>query len=156
MAEIDTSLPADLEKLVHSFFDRIPFNLLLGIRIDSLASDKVHMSLPMREDLIGNYYRGILHGGAISALIDVCGGAMAMIGAWEKQQDLPASERMQRLSKLGTIDLRVDYLSPGKGQLFTCDSSLLRIGNKVAVVRSHLHSDSGALVAAGTGTYLCG
>jgi uncharacterized protein (TIGR00369 family) len=81
---------------------------------------------------------------------------MALIGAFERHQHLPAPERMARLAKLGTIDLRVDYLRPGRGQAFTATAVLLRSGNKVAVVRTELHSDDGTLVAVGTGTYLCG
>ncbi|MCF3989746.1 UNVERIFIED_CONTAM: thioesterase family protein, partial [Pseudomonas aeruginosa] len=82
--------------------------------------------------------------------------AMALIGALERHRELPGHERMARLSKLGTIDLRVDYLRPGRGRTFTAHAVPLRSGNKVAVVRSELHSDDGTLVAVGTGTYLCG
>lgn len=149
-------LPDDLIKTVHGFFNRIPYNRLLGIEIDEVRPDCVAMSLAMRPDLIGNYTQGILHGGAISSLIDVCGGAMAMIGAFEKHAHLSIEERTMRLSKLGTIDLRIDYLRPGRGEQFVCTSVPLRSGNKVGVVRSELHSNDGTLIAVGTGTYLCG
>lgn len=43
-----------------------------------------------------------------------------------------------------------------RGQRFTACASLLRSGNKVAVVRSELFNEEGLLVAVGTGTYLCG
>ena len=81
---------------------------------------------------------------------------MALIGAFERHAHLSVQERMIRLAKLGTIDLRVDYLRPGRGEHFICTSSLLRSGNKVGVVRSELHSNDGTLIAVGTGTYLCG
>ncbi|HIQ53162.1 thioesterase family protein [Halopseudomonas pachastrellae] len=149
-------LPDDLIKTVHGFFNRIPYNQLLGIEIDEIRPDCVAMSIRMGPDLIGNYTQGILHGGAISSLIDVCGGAMAMIGAFERHAHLSLQERMVRLSKLGTIDLRVDYLRPGRGEQFVCTSVPLRSGNKVGVVRSELHADDGNLIAVGTGTYLCG
>ncbi|WJN59858.1 thioesterase family protein [Pseudomonas sp. SO81] len=149
-------LTAELRDAVTSFFQRIPFNQVLGIRLEELSVDKVVMSLPMKPELIGNFVQGILHGGVISSLLDVAGGAMALIGAFERHQHLPANERMARLAKLGTIDLRVDYLRPGRGQAFTATAVLLRSGNKVAVVRTELHSDDGTLVAVGTGTYLCG
>jgi len=92
----------------------------------------------------------------ISSLLDVCGGAMALIGAFANHQHLPAAERMSKLSRLGTIDLRIDYLRPGRGQRFTATALPLRAGNKVAVIRMELHNDEGVLVAVGTGTYLCG
>jgi acyl-coenzyme A thioesterase PaaI-like protein len=70
----------------------------------------------MKDDLIGNFLQGILHGGAISTALDVTGGAMALVAAWQrlKDRDVPSSERPKTLSKLGTIDMRVDFLQPGK------------------------------------------
>ncbi|MFI8481971.1 thioesterase family protein [Pseudomonas sp. NPDC078700] len=149
-------LTDELEQAVKSFFQRIPFNNVIGIEIDQLSCEQVLMSFAMKDELIGNFIHGILHGGVISSVLDVAGGAMALIGAFERHQHLSSSERMARLSKLGTIDLRVDYLRPGRGQRFVASAVLLRSGNKVAVVRSELHSDDGTLVAVGTGTYLCG
>ncbi|WP_137886427.1 thioesterase family protein [Pseudomonas sp. 2FE] len=149
-------LTAELQQAVSSFFQRIPFNQVLGIQLGELSPERVVMSLPMKPELIGNFVHGILHGGVIASLLDVAGGAMALIGAFERHQHLPSAERMARLSKLGTIDLRIDYLRPGRGQHFTAQAVLLRSGNKVAVVRSELHADDGTLVAVGTGTYLCG
>ncbi len=149
-------LTAELQQAVSSFFQRIPFNQVLGIQLDELSTQRVTMHLPMKPELIGNFVHGILHGGVISSLLDVAGGAMALIGAFERHQQLSSTERMAKLSKLGTIDLRIDYLRPGRGQHFTATAVLLRSGNKVAVVRSELHSDDGTLVAVGTGTYLCG
>ena len=149
-------LTAELQQAVSSFFQRIPFNQMLGIELDELSTQRVTMHLPMKPELIGNFVHGILHGGVISSLLDVAGGAMALIGAFDKHQHLSSAERMTRLSKLGTIDLRIDYLHPGRGQRFTATAVLLRSGNKVAVVRSELHSDDGTLVAVGTGTYRCG
>ena len=149
-------LSPDLQQAVASFFQRIPFNQVLGIELDELSSERVTMHLPMKPELIGNFVHGILHGGVISSLLDVAGGAMALIGAFDKHQHLPPAERMSKLSKLGTIDLRIDYLRPGRGQRFTATATPLRAGNKVAVIRMELHNDEGVLVAVGTGTYLCG
>jgi uncharacterized protein (TIGR00369 family) len=149
-------LTPELREAIGHFFARIPFNQVLGIEIDELSSTRVTMHLPMRPELIGNFVQGILHGGVIATLLDVAGGAMALIGACERHAGLPAQERMARLSRLGTIDLRIDYLRPGRGQLFTAHAVPLRAGNKVAVVRSELHNEDGVPVAVGTGTYLCG
>ncbi|NQD96554.1 thioesterase family protein, partial [Pseudomonas sp. CrR25] len=143
-------LTAELQQAISSFFQRIPFNQVLGIQLEELSPERVVMTLPMKDALIGNFVQGILHGGVIASLLDVAGDAMALIGAFERHQHLPSAERMARLSKLGTIDLRIDYLRPGRGQQFTARAVLLRSGNKVAVVRSELHSDDGSLVAVGT------
>ena len=149
-------LTEDIQQAVRAFFTRIPFNQFLDIEIDELSLERVTMHLPMKPELIGNYVQGILHGGVIATLLDVTGGAMALIGAMDRHQHLSTHERMSKLAKLGTIDLRVDYLRPGRGQRFTACASLLRSGNKVAVVRSELLNEEGLLVAVGTGTYLCG
>jgi acyl-coenzyme A thioesterase PaaI-like protein len=96
----------------------------------------------MKPELIGNFVQGILHGGVISPLLDVAGGAMALIDAFERHQHLSAGERMSKLSKFGTIDLRIDDLRHGRGQRVTDQAVLLRSGNKVTVVRTELHADT--------------
>lgn len=99
-------LTQELQQAVSGFFQRIPFNRMLGIQLGELSPQRVTMHLPMKPELIGNFLHGILHGGVISSLLDVAGGAMALIGAFDKHQHLSSAERMARLSKLGTIDLR--------------------------------------------------
>ena len=141
-----------------NFLEQIPFNKVLGLRPTKLTHDYCEFKMQMKDDLIGNFLQGILHGGAISTALDVTGGAMAMVVAWQrlKEHKVPASERPKALSKLGTIDMRVDFLQPGKGKEFTISSTLLRIGNKVAVTRMELKNESEEVIAVGTGTYLCG
>jgi uncharacterized protein (TIGR00369 family) len=141
-----------------NFLEQIPFNKVLGLRPTKLSQDYCEFKMNMKDDLIGNFLQGILHGGAISTALDVTGGAMAMVAAWQrlKNQDVPSSERTKTLAKLGTIDMRVDFLQPGKGKEFTIGATLLRIGNKVAVTRMELNNEKGDLIAVGTGTYLCG
>ena len=55
-----------------------------------------------------------------------------------------------------TIDLRVDYLRPGRGERFTATSTLLRAGNKVAVARVELHNEAQVYIASATATYMVG
>lgn len=141
-----------------NFLEQIPFNKVLGLKPTKLSQDYCEFKMKMKDDLIGNFLQGILHGGAISTALDVTGGAMAMVAAWQrlKEQKIPSSERPKTLSKLGTIDMRVDFLQPGKGKEFTVGATLLRIGNKVAVTRMELKNEKDELIAVGTGTYLCG
>ena len=139
---------------VEAFFQRIPFNQVLGIRIDELSGDRVVMSLPMKPELIGNFVHGILHGGVISSLLDVAGGAMALIGAFDKHQHLSQQERMQRLSKLGTIDLRVDYLRPGLSHHFDLRAEVLRLGSRVATTRMEFFGADGKLLSTGSAAYI--
>ena len=141
-----------------NFLEQIPFNKVLGLKPIKLSQDYCEFKMNMKDDLIGNFLQGILHGGAISTALDVTGGAMAMVAAWQrlKEHKVPQSERPKTLAKLGTIDMRVDFLQPGKGKEFTIGATLLRIGNKVAVTRMELKNEQDQLIAVGTGTYLCG
>jgi len=152
----DVALDPQIEYAIHDFFDRIPFNQLLGMKVGYVGRDRIEVTMPMNSQLVGNFIHGILHGGVISSILDVAGGCMAVLGAFERSKELPEKERNRMLSKIGTIDIRIDYLRPGKGNMFTASARLLRTGNKVAVARMELHNDSGELLALGTGTYLCG
>ena len=74
----------------------------------------------------------------------------------DKMKDKPTEEIAKRIMKTGTIDLRVDYLRPGRGKFFRATSSIMRAGNRVAVTRMELHNDKDLLIAVGTGTYIVG
>lgn len=141
-----------------NFFEKIPFNNLLGLTPTQFSHDRCEFRFDMKDDLIGNWVAGILHGGAISTALDVTGGAMAFIATWQRmnENNVPLSQRAQKMARMGTIDMRIDFLKPGKGKEFTASASLLRAGNKVAVTRMEFHNEEGVLIAAGTGTYLCG
>jgi uncharacterized protein (TIGR00369 family) len=81
---------------------------------------------------------------------------MAAMGLVQKNPQTHPQEFIDKLARLGTIDLRIDYLRPGRGQLFETSARILRAGNKVAVARMELHNEEGTLIAVGTGTYLIG
>jgi uncharacterized protein (TIGR00369 family) len=148
---------AKLLASIHEVFaEKIPFNKVLGLDVVSLAGESPVLRFAMRPELVGNYMRGNLHGGVISSVIDVCGGLTAFLGLQKKLRDEPIEERLQRFARIGTIDMRVDYLRKGEGEFFVASGSVLRRGNKVAVVRTELVNDQGLLIAAGTGTYLVG
>jgi uncharacterized protein (TIGR00369 family) len=60
----------------------------------------------------------------------------------------------ERFAKIGTIDMRIDYLRPGLGDYFIATGYVLRAGNKVAVTRMELHNHERQLIAVGTGAYV--
>ncbi|MBS1254566.1 MAG: hypothetical protein MAG581_00361 [Deltaproteobacteria bacterium] len=136
--------------------ERIPFNQLIGIKIETLDLDSLGIRFEMRSELIGNFMRGNLHGGVISSVLDVTGGMVAWTGIMKKMEGQSFEEIAQRFAKIGTIDLRVDYLRPGLGNYFIATGTILRSGNKVSVTRMELHNDSNTLIAVGTGSYLVG
>lgn len=138
------------------FEERIPFNRLLGLEILSLEPDKPVLKIENRKELVGNYTRGILHGGVISATLDTAGGLAAYLGVLQRDREESPEDRRKKLSRLGTIDLRIDYLRSGRGERFLASAHILRTGNRVAVTRMELHNDEGVLIAVGTGTYIVG
>ena len=136
--------------------DRIPFNKLIGMKIDNLDLDNIKIRFEMRPELVGNFMRGNLHGGVISTVLDVTGGMLAWTGIMKKMEGSNFEEITERFAKIGTIDLRVDYLRPGLGKYFVATGSTLRAGNKLSAIRMELHNDEGLMIAVGTGSYLVG
>ncbi len=144
-------------RVVRDYFEvQIPFNRLLGLEIGELAAERVELRVRMRPELVGNSFFGILHGGVTSAVLDVAGGLIAMVNVVESMDDISDDAFRRKLTRLGTIDLRVDYLRPGRGELFTATARVIRKGNKVAVTRMELHNELGEEIALGTATYLVG
>ena len=142
------------ERIRDIFDNKIPFNRFLGLRVHSLEAERSKIRFDMREELVGNYIRASLHGGVISAAIDVTGGLAAFMGLHRKLAGEPLEVKLEKFSRLGTIDLRIDYLRPGIGRTFETTGYPLRTGNKVAVTRIELTNDTGQLIAVGTGAYV--
>ena len=151
-----TVLETQMEFLRNMYEQKIPFNRLLGFRVETVKTGFVSVRFDMQEDLIGNWVYGILHGGVISSVLDATGGLTAAASILEKMQDKSAKEIEQRISRIGTIDLRVDYLRPGRGEYFRATGTIMRAGNKVAVTRMELNNHKDLLIAVGTGTYIVG
>ncbi|MBI2376822.1 MAG: PaaI family thioesterase [Deltaproteobacteria bacterium] len=127
---------------VRGFMRSIPFNAMLGFELEELGPGYARMRLPFREDLIGDFIRGALHGGAVAALIDTCGGACVWTG-------------IEIGDTLSTVDFRVDYLRPGRREDVVAEARLLRLGNRVGVtdiVAFHA-SAPGEPIATGKGVY---
>lgn len=152
-ADTEADETALLAIIRESFVERMPFNRILGIDVLSLHHERAECRFAMRPELVGNYVRNILHGGAISAALDVTGGLVAFLGVQQKLKGKPVEEILERFSRIGTIDLRVDYLRPGTGEWFLARGFPLRTGNKVAVARMELVNDKDDLIAVGTAAY---
>jgi uncharacterized protein (TIGR00369 family) len=138
---------------INEIMGKIPFNNVLGIRVESIKADCVRMTFEMRDELVGNYKRRMLHGGVISSAIDVTGGLAAILSIQEKIPAEDVEARIEKSFKISTLDLRVDFLRPGLGKRFVTSAYILRTGNKVAVARIELHNDQNELIAVGTGSY---
>ena len=144
------------ERLRRLYGERLPFNRVLGLTVASVDAEGATMAFDMRDDLIGNVFHQTLHGGVISAVLDAVGGLTASAGLAERTSGQSDEQIRSILARVGTIDLRVDYLRPGRGKRFTASGRIMRAGRKVAVVRMEMHADEALLVAVGTGTYMIG
>ena len=136
------------------FEERIPFNHVLGLRIDSLAADGVSGHLAMRPDLIGHYVHQRLHGGVISATLDAMAGLAVMAAIGARHMGEAPTERLRRFGKLGTIDLRIDYLRPATGERFELRAQVLRLGSRVASTRMEFFGPQDKLLATGAAAYM--
>ncbi len=142
-----------LEHLITAF-NSIPFNRMLGLELDNPDPKQIRMRFAMKPELIGNYYHGILHGGVISAVLDMAGGMAVMSYALEKYPDASPEELAQIVGKCSTIDLQISYVNPGKGQIFHASAELIKSGNVISFTRMALHNEQDRLIATASGTYL--
>lgn len=136
------------------FEHRIPFNALLGLKIGDIGGERVHAHLDMRHDLVGHVVHNRIHGGVISACLDAMGGLAVMAAIGARHLDEPPFQRLHRFGRLGTIDLRVNYLRPGIGERFMLEAEVLRLGSRVASTRMSFLDVEGKLLATGSAAYI--
>ena len=158
---MENSSPVTAQQLsdfVIEFFNQhMPFNQLLGFEVSKVAEDKAQIKLAWDDTLMGNPIHKILHGGVTAAILDTVGSVAALLyGIKNLESEAEVVAFQQALPNGGTLDMRVDYLRPGKGQVFTASAEVIRRGRKVAVCRMELHNEKGLHIATGTGTYMVG
>jgi uncharacterized protein (TIGR00369 family) len=136
------------------FEHRITFNEVLGLRIESVNPASVRARFDMRPELVGHYLYGRLHGGVISATLDAMGGLAVTAGIGEKHPHETAEQIMTRFAKVGTIDLRIDFLRPGIGNCFYASATVVRLGGRVGTTQMRLENERGVLIATGAGAYV--
>ena len=154
-----TAAPAEFEEefvaeLKSMFEEKIVFNRMLGLKIVSLQPDCVLARIDMKPELVGHYAYNRLHGGVISAGLDAMGGLALMAAIGARHMHEPPAQRLQRFARLGTIDLRVDYLRPGIGSHFTLRAETLRLGSRVGSTRMEFLGPDGTLLSTGAGAYI--
>lgn len=146
--------PEFIEGLKHIFEEKIVFNQVLGLRITAVQPERVVASIAMKPELIGHYAHNRLHGGVISAGLDAMGGLACMAAIGARHMDESPEQRLLRFGKLGTIDLRVDYLRPGIGAHFELRAEVMRLGSRVASTRMEFLGPDGKLLSCGSGAYI--
>ncbi len=134
----------ELELLKQVIEEHIPFNKVLGVKAVSLERGRTVLEIPFRPELIGDPMKPALHGGVISALADVAGG----MAIWSSLTDA--------LHRVSTIDLRVDYLRPGRQETLVAEATAVRVGRSVGVadIKVFHPSAPNEAVATGKGVYV--
>ncbi|TNF51013.1 MAG: thioesterase family protein [Burkholderiales bacterium] len=146
--------PAFINGLKLIFEEKIVFNQVLGLKITDLRPDRAIARIDMRRELIGHYAHNRVHGGVISAGLDAMGGLAVMAAIGARHMDEAPEQRLLRFAKLGTIDLRIDYLRPGIAEWFELSAEVLRLGSRVASTRMEFRGPDGKLFSAGSGAYI--
>lgn len=136
------------------FEEMIVFNKVLGLKITSLKATEVRARINMKPDLIGHFSYNRIHGGVISAGLDAMGGLAVMAAIGARHMDETPTQRLHRFAKLGTIDLRIDYLRPGIGEYFELRAEVMRLGSRVASTRMEFMGADGKLLSTGSGAYI--
>ena len=142
------------DAMVQLWEQRITFNQVLGLKIVSLQPGDVRMRIDMRPELVGHYAYGRLHGGVISASLDALDGCALMVELGEKHADESADQVMHRFARMGTIDLRVDFLRQGIGQYFIGHAEVTRLGGRIGSTQMRLSNQDGTLIATAAASFV--
>lgn len=156
-ARRDPAAQAHVELAVCELYERrISFNDLLGLKAEAPGGDPraARIVFAMRDDLVGHYLYGRLHGGVIATVLDAVGSFVLMLGIAERHDHESADQIIERFARMGTIDLRVDYLRQGTGSQFVATAEITRLGGRLASTIMRLHNETGVLIATGAATYI--
>ncbi len=134
--------PTDRTKIARQFIEAIPFSKALNMSLEEIGEGRAVISMPYNEALVGDPRSGVIHGGAVSALMDTCGGAAVM-----SHPDGPIAT--------ATIDLRIDYMrAAAPGQTIRTEAGCYHVTRSVAFVRATAwDEDTDRPVAAATGAF---
>ena len=129
-------------KMAEQFINLVPHCKALGMKLTLVEDGVAEMELTYDRRLVGDPETGVLHGGAISALMDTCCGTAAM-----SHPSSPAGT--------ATIDLRIDYMRAATpGQNVTTRAECYHITRSVAFVRATAFDEDRARpVATATGAF---
>jgi uncharacterized protein (TIGR00369 family) len=150
-ASFEPEFVAGLTKI---FDEMVPFNRVLGLKIISLKASGVVGRIEMRPELIGHFISKRLHGGVISAGLDAMAGVAVMAAIGARHMDEAPRQRLNRFGRLGTIDLRIDYLRSAVGDHFELRANVLRLGSRLATTRMEFLGADKTLLASGAASYI--
>jgi len=149
-AQDQARLEAEVIEMIEQ---RTPYQKALGVKVQTLLPSLV-LRFDWRPDLVGHFQSGRLHGGVIAAVLDSVAGCALMMGLAHKHPHDTLEQMLHRVTRLGTIDMRVDYLRPGLGKHFLASAEITRLGGRVGSTLMRLHNDAGELLATAAASYI--
>ncbi len=115
--------------LVRSFITELPYAKALGLRLDKMAPGRSQLAMPYAAALVGDPVTGVVHGGAVAALIDTTCGASVM-----SHPDAGPGT--------ATLDLRIDYMRAATpGQTIHAAAECHLVTRSIAFVRATAWDD---------------
>lgn len=138
--------PFDRERVLplldQGFRQMVPHNAALDLRVVDCAPGVVVLELPWAEHLVGNPDSGVLHGGAITSLLDACCGGAVFL-------------KMPSPIPIATLDLRIDYLKPATPRRgVIARAECYKLGRSVAFARALAYHDESDPIASAAGTFM--
>lgn len=118
-----------------------------------VIDNQIEGYIDMQPYLIGNVAFQILHGGVAATLLDSIGGIVAMAEVYRRAEANEMADAIKKVSRLATVDMRVDYLAPGRGQYFIARAEVLRFGRKGCTMRMNLINDENKAIATAIASY---
>lgn len=133
---------ADKDSIARQFIEAIPHSKALGMRLADMGEGSATIDMPYDQKLVGDPETGVIHGGAVSALMDTCCGAAVMC-------------HPDNGGGTATIDLRIDYMRAATpGQRIRAHAVCYHVTRTVAFVRATaVDEDADNPVAAATGAF---
>jgi uncharacterized protein (TIGR00369 family) len=126
--------------LVRGWLENSPFASHLGIRLESLREGEAELCLPYDDKLatMGD----VVHGGAISSLIDAAAAAAAVSAA-----------EGDTLAGGTTVDMSVSLLAAARGSDLRARARVMRRGRAISFLEVDVTDGDGSPVAKGLVTY---
>src|SRR4051794_6608550 len=124
---------SDLEDTLRRFVEeQTPHNRYLGLRLASVRPGEAVCEVPSSAALVGDPRVGTMHGGVITALMDVTSGAAVCM-------------RLGQLQGIATLELRIDSLRPASpGQSLSARAHCYHVAGSTAFVRALAYDEDKA------------
>ena len=145
MATGDSSVTSgnDVAEVLAAYIEHSPFAAHLGLRTESIQPDHVRLAMPFQDQLatVGD----VVHGGAISSLVDTA----ATVAAWSGLESLENARGT-------TISLAVTFVAAARGRDLVADARVVRRGKSICFCEVDVQDDQDTTIAQGLVSYKLG